>query len=96
MISELLRSMLPKIDPPLLLNDSAPDTGLLIEPATDVGGMKAGASGRNLGPKLGKLKSLCLGENTGALTLILDGAVGAATGGRLNWLEVVRSGATLL
>jgi hypothetical protein len=46
-------------------------------------GVKAGASGRNLGPEDEKLNSLRPGEKTGALTLILEVL---AVGG-LNWLE---------
>ena len=45
--------------------------GLVSEVESECG-VKAGASGRNFGPDAEKLNSLCPGEKTGALTLILE------------------------
>jgi hypothetical protein len=80
MMSEADRSILPKMELALLLPLSAPDIGLVIEVESEFG-MNAGASGRNLGPALEKLKSLRPGAKAGVLTLIL-------VAGTLGWLEL--------
>ncbi len=62
--SELLKSMLPKIELPLLLPLSNTRQRLLIEldGLCCWNGLKTGASGRNLGPDAEKLNSLWPGE----------------------------------
>ncbi|KAL1835856.1 hypothetical protein VTK73DRAFT_5292 [Phialemonium thermophilum] len=88
-------SMGPKMELPPWLLSPPPDT---TELEMEWRGVKAGASGRNLGPETEKLKSLCAGEKAwpgekaGALTLILD-ELGAEVG-KLNWLEWADNGGT--
>lgn len=74
-MSMLCRSklMLPKIELGGSAALSLPDIGgLVTDPERDWSGVKAGASGRNLGPAVEKLKSLWPGEKDGAFALILD------------------------
>ena len=78
--------MLPKIEVRRL---SLPEPTLPTElPNPPDSGVKAGASGLNVGPEVEKLKSLWPGVNTGAATLIFP----LPTDGWLKWLEVAEAG----
>jgi len=66
LMMSLVTLMFPKME--FLFPFSLPDPiGLVTEPEMDWNGVNDGASGRNLGPDVEKLKSVCPGEKDGAV-----------------------------